>query len=225
VEVAGKHSQVSRKTKPNVLMRLSIRTSDSCKGFSVPNWRSEQAENPQFVPQSRRQIRLAGCVCAEGEVGRCGVRLQVAPTLERLGRPTGKGHQDRIKNQPGAGAPVVTAILDDVNDALADQHAAVDYPVHRAAVDHLPVPARKASRAVAQRWTMFGARCLKAAQLFNVAHAHSKLGEMQHGRTTRASPVPGAIMPTGWPDLNRDDIRFECHHLVRAPACLRQDWV
>jgi hypothetical protein len=40
---------------------------------------------------------------------------------------------------------------------------------------------------------VFGARRLEATQLFDVAHAHGKLGEMQHGSTTRAS----SSFPTG----------------------------
>ena len=83
--------------------------------------------------------------------------------------------------------PSSRLILNDVENALPHQHAAADHPVHRAAVDHLLMAARKIPRAMTQRRIADRAFLLQLVQVVDVAHADGELGEMQHGPATRAS--------------------------------------
>src|SRR5262249_569041 len=165
------------------------------------------AQNPQFASQCWRQRILAPCPWRHGQILRRLLGPEVPPALERLCGPAGERHQLRVKHQPGARLAVVAPILDDIDDALAHQHVPVDHPIHRAAVDHLLMPARKRARAMAQRWAGSRALALKLAQMIDIPHANSEFGEMQHCPTTRRSPpmMAGTAVHLNRAQLGRDE--------------------
>src|SRR5689334_3698080 len=120
-----------------------------------------------------------------------------------------------MQHHAGASRTIVPAILDDVEDTLAHQHAATHHPVHRAAVDDFLVAARKIARAVAQRRTLSRPLGLQIAQMLDIAHTHGELGEMQHGPATR-SPIQHSANMAAVPATR---------HLCRTSACYFGIWL
>ena len=149
-------------------------------GDSTKNHQAlEQTEGLEFAAHGFGQ-GVGAVGFGAGEVGGGGVGFEVAPALEGAGGAAGDGDEGGVEVQAGAGGAVVPAFGLDGGDALADQDAAGDDPVERAAVSHLVGAARKTAGLVAERRGGGEAGGLDGAQVGDVADADGEFEDVKH---------------------------------------------
>ena len=186
LDIVDRNSESHRQTElpPSEWLRLRIVTSASLQEPHDTKLALQQPEIAQLAAHRFRHRRDAGGGRL-GQVGRCRVVGQIAPTLEGAHRSRRNGEDLGLHHDATASDAVLVAERLDRDDLFAGGDFTLDHPVDRASREQFGIALRHHPRDVdvTQRQALFLGRGDtfgdKALELFDGLAANGKLDEMK----------------------------------------------